>query len=226
MAHWEYVARQDRNVISSVFELMGGLGGFNPPSSSDPTIVTPPTSQVLGLLAVLLTPPVHFSQFEHWISSYSLMDSLCMLDRVKCISTSRKPHGCSKQHFNPPKASQYPFSSHSLQRSTPFSIDSIESRWPTWIQLLNVCIHPLLWFLRHWCIEWELGTVCVTPWLPSWLSRHRCIDRDSVRRFAGNVSCPACRTAAARAAVSIIVRQALTFYAYCRHLANDPLCIC
>ena len=50
---------------STVFELMGGLGGFNPPSSSDPTIVTPPTSQVLGLLAVLLTPPVHFSQFEH-----------------------------------------------------------------------------------------------------------------------------------------------------------------
>ena len=49
---------------STVFELMGGWG-VQPPSSFDPIIVTPPTSQVLGLLAVLLTPPVHFSQFEH-----------------------------------------------------------------------------------------------------------------------------------------------------------------
>ena len=66
----------------TVFELMGGLGGFNPPSSSDPTIVTPPTSQVLGLLAVLLTPPVHFSQFEHCGEIYLCRDRACFQDEA------------------------------------------------------------------------------------------------------------------------------------------------
>ena len=46
------------------FELTGGLGGFNPPSSPDHSIVTPPTPPSFLVPTVLLTPPVHFSQFE------------------------------------------------------------------------------------------------------------------------------------------------------------------
>ena len=43
----------------------GGWGGWTPPVPLISPLCDPPTPQVLGLLAVLLTPPVHFSQFEH-----------------------------------------------------------------------------------------------------------------------------------------------------------------
>ena len=74
----------------AVFELMGGLGGFNPPSSSDPTIVTPPTSQVLGLLAVLLTPPSSFFTIRTLGSGLekSEDDRMLWLVKASCVKDS------------------------------------------------------------------------------------------------------------------------------------------
>ena len=50
----------DKVSHSTGFELTRGLRGFNPPSSLVHSIVTPN----LLVPAVLLTLPVHFSQFE------------------------------------------------------------------------------------------------------------------------------------------------------------------